>query len=71
MADFSEQYRYGLVIGPSARPGRGPSFVHVSNGAAGAASVALPQSTMASLLHEVHPGAHIVIASSIEELATY
>ncbi|MDK9661644.1 hypothetical protein [Propionibacterium freudenreichii] len=74
MADFSEQYRYGLVIGQNAEraPGAGSaSFVHVSNGAAGAASVALPQSAMASLLHEVHPGAHIVIASSIEELATY
>lgn len=73
LADQPDAFRFALTIGaPGHASGAGPvSFVHVGDGSGQVAGVALPQSTMSKLMRAVRPGAHIVIANSIQELATY
>lgn len=74
LANSPDEFRYALTIGGAATGGSGAqavSFVHVADASGHIAGVALPQSAVTRLMREVRPGAHIVIANSIQELATY
>ncbi|WP_373294028.1 L,D-transpeptidase family protein [Lentzea pudingi] len=64
LASYGAVYDYALVMGVNAQrvPGGGSAFfVHVTNGAATAGCVAIPASTLVSILRWVRPGTVIAL----------
>ncbi|WP_146772096.1 L,D-transpeptidase family protein [Lentzea atacamensis] len=65
LASHGAVYDYALVMGVNAQrvPGAGSAFfVHVTNGAPTAGCVAIPASTLASVVRWVRPGAVIALS---------